>query len=203
MRKVSRRWIRRFYFPFMAIILLSFFKSGISFAQQTLNQNIRGKVLDKVTREPLIGVSVIVAGSDPVIGTATDTTGNFLLQHVPVGRQSLKISCIGYLSKQLDNLIISSAHELFLEIELDPNTIEVKEVIITSGIDKHLPLNSMAIVSARSFSIDETSRYAGSLGDPARMASSFAGVMAESPQQNDIIIRWNSPTGLLWRLDGI
>ncbi len=193
----------RFYLGVTIYILISCLYCKISFAQQVILQNIRGKVVDKVTHEPLIGASVFIEGSTPVIGTATDTAGNFLLKGVPVGRKSLKISCIGYLSKESDNLIISSAHEMFLDIELQPNTITVKEVVITSGIDKHMPLNSMAMVSARSFSIDETSRYAGSLGDPARMASNFAGVMAESPQRNDIIVRGNSPSGLLWRLDGI
>ena len=59
------------------------------------------------------------------------------------------------------------------------------------------------MVSARSFTIDETERYAGSLGDPSRMAANYAGVTSVSDQRNDIVIRGNSPLGLLWRLEGV
>ena len=61
----------------------------------------------------------------------------------------------------------------------------------------------MAVISARSFTIEETERYAGSVGDPSRMASSFAGVSTLSDQQNEIVIRGNSPMGVLWRMDGV
>jgi hypothetical protein len=61
----------------------------------------------------------------------------------------------------------------------------------------------MAMVSARSFTIEETERYAGSWGDPARMTQNFAGVMVGSDQVNAIIIRGNSPAGLLWKLEGV
>jgi hypothetical protein len=60
----------------------------------------------------------------------------------------------------------------------------------------------MASVSARMLSSEEANRYAGSWGDPARMAANFAGVMASEDSRNDIIIRGNSPMGLLWKLDG-
>jgi hypothetical protein len=184
----------------IASVLLS---ADPSFAQEKILQDIRGKVFDKFTRLPVIGASVFLPGTSPLLGTATDTTGRFLLRGVPVGRLTLEISCIGYVSKKFNDIILTSAREFFITVEIESNALEINEVVITSGLDKNLPQNSMASVSARSFSIDETTRYAGSLGDPARMASNFAGVMAESPQRNDIIVRGNSPSGLLWRLDGI
>lgn len=61
----------------------------------------------------------------------------------------------------------------------------------------------MATVSARSFTVEETSRYAGSLNDPSRMAANYAGVSSTSDARNDIIIRGNSPLGVLWRLNGM
>src|SRR6185295_630579 len=45
--------------------------------------------------------------------------------------------------------------------------------------------------------------YAGSRGDPARMASNFAGVQGADDSRNDIIIRGNSPQAVLWRMEGI
>ncbi|MBN1158090.1 MAG: carboxypeptidase regulatory-like domain-containing protein [Bacteroidales bacterium] len=58
-------------------------------------------------------------------------------------------------------------------------------------------------ISARSFTIEETEKYAGSWGDPARMSLNFAGVMTANDQINAIIIRGNTPSGLLWKLDGV
>jgi len=63
--------------------------------------------------------------------------------------------------------------------------------------------NEMALVSSRSFSVEETDRYAGSRSDPARMASNFAGVQGADDSRNDIVIRGNSPMGLLWRVEGV
>ena len=57
----------------------------------------------------------------------------------------------------------------------------------------------MATVSARTFSVEETQRYAGGLSDPARLASAFAGVSTGNLQDNSIIVRGNAPQGVQWR----
>ena len=61
----------------------------------------------------------------------------------------------------------------------------------------------MATVSSRVFSTEEANRYAGSRGDPARMAANFAVVSGANDSRNDIIVRGNSPLGILWRLNGL
>ena len=76
---------------------------------------------------------------------------------------------------------------------------ESKEVVITAKVDKTKALNQMAVVSARTFSVDETSRFAGCMRDPARIVANFAGVTASGDQRNDIIIRGNSPLGEIGR----
>ena len=167
------------------------------------SQTIRGKVIDQESHLPLIGATVYLPGSEPLVGTSTDFSGNFILQNIPVGRITLEISSVGYHTRRIENTVLTSAKELYLSISLDKEPVQLNTVTITSGLDKHIPLNPMTMVSARSFSTEETYRYAGGLGDPARMASNFAGVMAESPQRNDIIVRGNSPYGLQYRLDGI
>ncbi|MBK7028488.1 MAG: TonB-dependent receptor, partial [Bacteroidales bacterium] len=78
-----------------------------------------------------------------------------------------------------------------------------KEVVITANVKKDESNNKMATVSARSFTVEETEKFAGSRGDVARMAMNYAGVSAANDQRNDIIIRGNSPSGLLWRLEDI
>ncbi len=51
--------------------------------------------------------------------------------------------------------------------------------------------------------MEETERYAGSWGDPARMAANYAGVFQNGDIYNYIVIRGNSPYGLIWRMEGI
>ncbi|MBN2520872.1 MAG: TonB-dependent receptor, partial [Bacteroidales bacterium] len=90
-----------------------------------------------------------------------------------------------------------------LEIEMEEKVLDIDEVVIKAYDRKDETINEMAMISARSFTIEETERYAGSLGDPARMVANYAGVMTQNDSRNDIIIRGNSPMGVLWRLDGI
>jgi hypothetical protein len=61
----------------------------------------------------------------------------------------------------------------------------------------------MSTVSARAFTVEETQKYAAAVNDPLRMATGFPGVMAAEDGNNDIIIRGNAPTGLLWKMEGV
>ncbi|MFC2111606.1 TonB-dependent receptor, partial [Bacteroidota bacterium] len=135
--------------------------------------------------------------------TVTNLTGEFKLENVSIGRQGINVSYMGYSPTKLNNLIVSSGKEVVLIIELKEMVITTEEVVITAKQDKNQASNKMATVSARSFSVEETERFAGSLGDPSRMVANYAGVMMANDSRNDIIIRGNSPSGLLWRLDGI
>lgn len=170
---------------------------------QTMVQTIRGSVSEKGTQMPIPGAAVILEGSSPLVGTTTDLDGKFRLTAVPVGRPSIRISMVGYNAMRLSNIVLTSSKELVLNIELEPQVIVGKEVEIVAKIDKDKPLNELSVVSSRTFSVDEAQRYAGSFGDPARLVTSFAGVVAGNDQRNDIVVRGNSPLGILWRLEGI
>jgi hypothetical protein len=170
---------------------------------QTITQTLRGTVLDKQSGEPLIGATVVLLNSEPLLGTSTDANGQFRLANVPIGRQSLRITYLGYKEAVIPDIVLNSGKEMVLNIGLEENVVSAKEVIVSAGKEKDKPLNDMATVSSRVFTIEETNRYAGSLNDPSRMASNFAGVVGANDQRNDIIIRGNSPLGLLWRVEGI
>lgn len=179
------------------------FSAGLIASAQSPVQVIRGMVTDKQSQAPLPGVTVIVLNTDPLIGTTTDTDGRFELKNIPIGRVSIKLDYLGYAPLVLNNLILNAGKELVLNLNMEESVQDLNEVVIKPGTDKKNPLNEMATVSARSFNVDETNRYAGSLGDPSRMATNFAGVSVAGDSRNDIVIRGNSPMGLLWRLDGI
>jgi len=169
---------------------------------RNLTQTIRGQVLDINTGQPLFGANVILTDTLSLEGTTTDKNGYFEIGSVTVGRQSLEVSYMGYNSSRLENLYVSSGKELVLTIRLEEKVFQAKEIVF-KAFSKDKPLDQMAQVSARSFTVEETERFAGSVGDPSRMASSFAGVLTMGTQINDIIIRGNSTTGLLWRMEGL
>lgn len=185
---------------FTAVLLLL---ATAAVAQEAPKSAIKGVVLDKQSQYELIGVNVIIPGSDPLIGAASELDGSFRLENVPVGRHVVQVSFLGYETVTLSNLMVLSGKELDLRIELEESVNEMQEVVITANDDKRESINKMATVSARTFSVEEAARYSGALQDPARMAANFAGVSGASDDRNDIIIRGNSPTGVLWRLEGI
>ncbi len=170
---------------------------------QDITQTLRGTIYDQSTHEPLMGATVVVMHSNPAIGSTTDEAGSFSLLNLPLGRVSLEISYIGYETRIIPEVMITSAKEVVLNISLKEAIAELEGVEVVAGIRKEKALNTMATVSARTFSVEETQRYAGGLSDPARLASAFAGVSTGNLQDNSIIVRGNAPQGVQWRLEGV
>jgi hypothetical protein len=170
---------------------------------QNLTQTIRGTVIDKVSQSPMQGAVVQLLHTQPARGTATDANGQFTLTGIPVGRQSLKVTYMGYKDFTLPNITVNSGKEVVLTIQLEENIIEAHEVVVKATTEKNKPLNEMSTVSTRTFSVEETQKFAAAVNDPARMATSFAGVIAGNDGSNTISIRGNSPNGLLWRMEGV
>ncbi|GAB5535398.1 MAG: carboxypeptidase-like regulatory domain-containing protein [Rubricoccaceae bacterium] len=175
---------------------------SLVFAQ---TQTVRGVVLDRDTQVPLIGANVVVVDSDPFLGAATDAEGRFELAGVPVGRHTLRAQYIGYESRALANVLVRSSQETVLVIELAEQVVDGEEVVVRGSTQQGEALNDMAAVSARSFSVEETRRYAGAVDDPARLVSAFAGVSTSGSgvQDNAVSIRGNAPKGVLWQLEGV
>ncbi|MBT1695322.1 carboxypeptidase-like regulatory domain-containing protein [Fulvivirgaceae bacterium PWU4] len=176
---------------------------AIPVTAQQITQNIRGTIVDQDSQMPLAGATVMVVGTSPIIGTMTDGDGNFRLTGVPIGRVTLKVTFMGYEERTIPNLLIGSAKEEILNVTLAESVNTLEAVTITGDQNKGEVLNEMAMISAHTFSVEETSRYAGSFDDPARMVVAFAGVNGDAEGNNDIIVRGNSPKGILWRLEGV
>lgn len=172
------------------------------FASAQLKQTIRGVVLDKQTQSPLPGAIICVLNTQPLKATMTDEEGRFRLDSITLGRWAVKISLLSYKEKT-QTVILTSGKEIVLNVELEENAVQANEVTVTAEQDKTKTNNKMATVSSRVFSAEDASRYAGSRNDPARMAANFAGVSGANDSRNDIIIRGNSPLGILWRLNGL
>ena len=183
--------------PLLVFILFPLLLSAQSIPLQT----IRGNVLDKSVKNPLPGANIELV-SKLTASAVADATGNFVLEKVPVGRHTLRITYIGYKPVVLQNILIESGKQLVLSIEMEEEVSTGKEVVVQSKPNRQKPLNEMAVVSTRMMSMQETRRYAAGLNDPSRIATAFAGVVSQG-DANNLIIRGNAPNGLLWRMEGI
>jgi hypothetical protein len=170
---------------------------------QVQRQVVRGTVTDTDTRQPLFGATVAVIGSDPLIGATTDVDGRFTLEQVPVGRVALQVRMLGYEEQTLANLLVNSAKELVLDIRMQESIAQLQEVVVSGRKGHGEVRNDMAVISARKISVEETSRIAGGINDPARMVTVFPGVAGDPTGNNTIVVRGNSPKGVLWRLEGM
>ncbi len=171
------------------------------FDEGILTQTIKGVVRDIESKRELPGATILVLGTNPVLGSSSDRNGNYRISRVPLGRYTLQVSYIGYKEVIIPEVLVGSAKEVVLNIELNEVVQKIEQITIEA--DKERPLNDMAFVSARSFSVDETKRYAASFSDPSRMALCYAGVATTDDYLNEIIIRGNSPQYLLWRIEGV
>ncbi|MGZ4117396.1 MAG: carboxypeptidase regulatory-like domain-containing protein, partial [Bacteroidia bacterium] len=177
--------------------------TSLSLYSQELTQTIRGTVMEKESRSGIPGASVsLLDDASKQNVTTTDAKGNFRLENVSLGRHTLKINYIGYYPVILQNIIVDKGKESIINVELEEAVTKMEEVNVTSS-DKGNANNDMSTVSNKNFSMEEANRYAGSRGDPARMASNFAGVNSADDSRNDIVIRGNSPAGVLWSVDGV
>lgn len=184
------------------ILILLMVMVGFGGYSQEVTQTVKGKVIDKDSHIPLFGSTILIEGTDTPLGGITDTEGNYKIENVPVGRQNIRFTYVGYEPLILNEVMIGSGKEVILNVELKESAIALKEVEIKANTRKDIPINQMATLSARQLSVEEGSRYAGSFDDPSRLTGSFAGV-AQQVGHNGIVIRGNAPKGMLWQMEGI
>ena len=194
--------MRKFLLVF-SLLIASFSWCQLETVAQDLTQTIRGEIIDQDSRIPLIGATVMVVGSNPIMGTSTDVDGRFVITDVLLGRTDLFVKYLGYEPKTIPQIDVGSGKQVILKIEMLESTTSLEEVVVKARKDDSAPNNEMSLVSTRSFSLEQSERFAASMNDPGRMALSFAGVNLTNDITNEISVRGNSPKGLLWRLEGV
>ncbi len=168
-----------------------------------LAQTVQGTLLDVQSSMPLIGATVEVIGIDPVIGTTTDIDGYFSLSPVPTGRQTLRVSYLGYATQTIPNVLVTAGKDVILDLGLEEAVTDLAAVTVTSERAAGRTINEMSTISTQSFTAEQVNRFAGGRSDVSRLATNLAGVATSDDSRNDIVIRGNSPAGLLWQLEGI
>ncbi len=185
------------------ILLYLILPTFAALGQETLHQTVKGTITDLDSNSPIIGANVIVLNSDPILGSNTDINGDFRIERVPIGRITLVITSIGYEQRVIADIVVGAGKEVVVNAPLEESLVKLEEIVVTDRAHKSEVSNEMVQVSGRTFSVEETNRYAGTFNDPARAVSSFAGIQGNAEGSNHIVVRGNSPNNVQWRMEGI
>ncbi len=170
---------------------------------QSSSKSLKGEITAEISHQPIIGATILLVQNQQSLKAVSDSMGNFKFNNLPLGRWQLLVSAVGYETKSASEILVTVGKEAVVELELTEKFHSLKEVTVEGASSKNKTNNDLVLVSGRSFNIEDTKRYAGSLGDPSKMAANFAGVVGANDARNDIVIRGNSPIGLLWQLEGL
>ncbi len=182
---------------FTSLLLLA----GITTQAQN-TQVIKGQITDKASEKPIARATITLAGANT--STSSDSNGYYRLPAVALGRQSIAVSCAGYKPVTLPEILVTSGKEVIIDLALEQSIAALGEVTIRgSRTKKGAATNEYATTSSRSFNIEEVTRFSGGRNDPSKLVSNFAGVISNNDSRNDIVVRGNSPSGVLWRIEGI
>ena len=167
-----------------------------SYAQKNVG-SLFGKITDKISKESLPGVNVIINGTS--FGAATDIDGNYKIENVPVGNYQVRASFVGYDSQIKSDIIINSARPYELNFELSQAVIELEGIVVTSDF---FEMNPTEVTSLKNFSYEEIRRSPGGFEDVVRALSLLPGVAQQDAGRNDLIVRGGAPSENLFILDG-
>lgn len=190
---------------FSIFLCTSAYASEVS-TEQKSTQTVRGSIKDAESNAALAGITVTVyIDSLKKLGSLSDKNGLFKVKNVPLGRHTIRVNAIGYETQTLSEVLVTAGKETILDIKLVEKILKTDEVVVSfdRASQKINTINEYATVSSRAFNIEDTKKYAGSLGDPSRMVQNFAGVTGANDSRNDIVVRGNSPAGMLWQLEGL
>jgi hypothetical protein len=80
--------------------------------------------------------TVNLLNTHPVIGSVTDSLGNFIISNVPVGRYDLEVSYTGYKPVRIRELLLSSAKETFVSVLIKQSITSLDTVVVKQKLSK-------------------------------------------------------------------
>jgi hypothetical protein len=160
--------------------------------------SVRGIILDGATLEPLVGVNVLLEGS--TLGAASDLDGRFEIPQVPVGVYNVRVQYIGFETRTLTDVVVSTRRTTNLDIRLREVVIIGSEVTITAGFFQR---QQEAPVSRVGFNPEEIRRSPGSGQELSRILAALPGVASGGDINQDLMVRGGSPNENAFYIDNI
>ncbi len=158
---------------------------------------LTGKVVEKITKEPLPGVNVVVVGT--TFGAATNINGIFEIRGLDVGTYQVRVSAIGFNTIVRTDVIVNNVKPTDLIFELTESVIELEGITVKSD---YFEMNPTELNSVISFGYEEIRRAPGGFEDVVRALSVLPGVAQASPGRNDLVVRGGAPSENLYVVDG-
>lgn len=165
---------------------------------------LSGTITDKNTQQPMAGFTVrLIPSGKSVI---SDSAGDFRFTNIQAGTYNLTISGLNYLTRIINNVLITSGNENTLSIELEQD-IKALEGVVVSGKRSTAKAASLETpLSVQRLTAEEIKRNPGGNFDISKVIQSLPGVgggVAGGGFRNDIIIRGGAPSENVYYLDGI
>ncbi len=177
-------------------ILIMSLWSGI-FGQSIPVGILKGEVANIVTGETLPAATISLIGTK--LGVVADSDGRFIIEKVPAGTYSIRVSLIGYSEKVISDIVVGPARPAELTIQLSQATVPLgKSTIVTSAFFNE---SNDSYTGAQSLSNEEIRRLSGSFEDVVRTTSNLPGVAQVQAGRNDLIVRGGAPTENLYLID--
>jgi hypothetical protein len=183
--------------PIVVAVLILIVFSFPLYAQESIGK-ITGKVIDGMTKEPIVGANVVVDGT--TLGASTDDQGRFSIGRVPVGTYSVRVSAIGYLAATITDVVVNGVKPAQISVSIMENAIKIEGVEVTAGYFNKMPDTPLSTLSQ---SNEEIRRLPGGLEDVARAISILPGVAQVDAGRNDLIVRGGAPSENLFVVDNI
>ncbi len=160
--------------------------------------SLTGTVVDKTTRLPLVGASVVVTGTS--IGTATDSAGTFTLSNLTPGSHMVRISSIGYKTLIKNRVVIKPGKTTVLQVELEREYFRLKGMTVKPSF---FETADEAPVSSQSMEMEEIVSQPGAGYDIQRAVQALPSVVSGSDQNNEIIVRGGDYGENLFIIDNV
>ena len=104
-----------------------------TYAQKTTDANIIGHVLNKKTQEHISYVTIGIKGT--TIGTVSDATGHYHMNHMPEGTFTIVASLMGYESQEIE-IVTQKGKTLEINFELEEKSLLLEQVVISASKDE-------------------------------------------------------------------
>ena len=181
------------------MLTLSLLLCNVCIHAATVDYSVRGKIIDKQSRQPVAYANVVVVGI-PGKGASTDSLGMFRIEQVPPGIYRFEATLIGYKSAVTPEYVVSASTP-FIEIEMEEDENMLAAVVVTPSPFRKTVESP---VSMRIIGLQEIEKSPGGNRDISRIVRAYPGV-SFSPigYRNDLIVRGGSPSENRFYMDGI
>ncbi len=123
----------------LAVLVLA----AVAFAANT--GNISGKVTDRKTGEVLVGVNVLVEGTE--LGGATDANGRYQIINVPPGKYTVSASYMGYNEQKITDVLVIQDLTATVDFKMSP-------VVLDLGVKVDVVAKKKELVQRQTVSVE-------------------------------------------------